>query len=366
MPIRPMRLMLESLELRTVPTAGLGYTFGQAGRTLIPVPDNPGAVLEVTTDVQQRVLVLESFSDGLAILRFTPDGLPDTSFGDHGIARLRFNGVTPPPGDNTPPTTITQFKPADFVVDGQGRIVIGGTDIIPQPSNAPPRTYFAAIRLTPDGKYDASFDGDGIVVVPVAGNATAVAVAPDGKIVLAGDLEVVRLIDTGAPDPSFDGDGVKTLPFTNDVPEEAPFSAADVGVDGMGRIVVIGGQKGKFEAVRLTTDGQLDSMYGLDGTVTVPLDLGEKDPEVSTFAYAEKLVLATDGTATIGGPIDAYLIGIPDSGVSGDAVVRLTPNGTLDSTFDEDGIWIEPPYDFAFKELEVDPSGRVIVSNTVF
>jgi uncharacterized delta-60 repeat protein len=79
------------------------------------------------------------------------------------------------------------------------------------------------------------------------------------------------------------------------------------------------------------------------------------------------LVVATDGAATIGGSISIYQTPpLPDSGNGGDAVVRLTPNGTLDPTFDGDGIWIEPPYDFGFNDLEVDPSGRVIVSNYVF
>jgi uncharacterized delta-60 repeat protein len=77
------------------------------------------------------------------------------------------------------------------------------------------------------GDLDPSFDGDGLVTTNFldigSGQAYAVALQPNGKIVVAGyssnglnqDFAVVRYNTDGSLDPTFDGDGKVTTPISN-------------------------------------------------------------------------------------------------------------------------------------------------------
>ena len=97
-----------------------------------------------------------------------------------------------------------------------GKIVLAGT------RNHGFSPNIAVIRYNADGTLDTSFDGDGIVTTAVAGSsgsqATALAIQPDGKIVVAGTstqsgntlYTVVRYNLNGSLDMSFDGDGIFT------------------------------------------------------------------------------------------------------------------------------------------------------------
>jgi hypothetical protein len=64
-------------------------------------------------------------------------------------------------------------------------------------------------RWLPDGTPDPAFSGDGRFTLQVGGapsTADAVALQPDGKIVVAGvagtDLALLRLLPDGTPDPA--------------------------------------------------------------------------------------------------------------------------------------------------------------------
>jgi hypothetical protein len=61
---------------------------------------------------------------------------------------------------------------------------------------------------------DATFDGDGRVVTDLGADegAVAVAVLPGGKILVAAPMALVRYDSSGAPDATFDEDGVRVLP----------------------------------------------------------------------------------------------------------------------------------------------------------
>src|SRR5688572_25558376 len=107
-----------------------------------------------------------------------------------------------------------------------GKILVAGTAYVGVPAT---RTSFSITRLNANGSTDLSFgrggdDGDGHVNVSFAAEGydfagvAAVAVRPDGKIVLAGnvvrnnngssnnvDVGVVRLNADGSPDGTFGG-----------------------------------------------------------------------------------------------------------------------------------------------------------------
>ena len=62
------------------------------------------------------------------------------------------------------------------------------------------------------------------------------AVAPGGKLVVAGASKIVRYLEDGKLDPSFGKGGVVRVPR----PEGGVFVLSGVAVDSLGRVVVVG------------------------------------------------------------------------------------------------------------------------------
>src|SRR6185436_11961008 len=132
-------------------------------------------------------------------------------------------------------------------------------------------TNFAVVRLNADGSPDPSFGGgDGIVTELIqAGDKRAwdVAVQTDGKILVAGGAGfpplgpiVIRLTPAGALDSTFSGDGIARAGTTGE--------AQAVKVQGDGKIVIAGSAGPDFLTARLTTSGDLDTTFSSDGLAT--------------------------------------------------------------------------------------------------
>ncbi|HYC81388.1 MAG TPA: hypothetical protein VEB65_06350, partial [Solirubrobacterales bacterium] len=109
-----------------------------------------------------------------------------------------------------------------------------------------------------EGDLDASFGEGGVVSTSLATSVEAndVALDREGRVVAvgntAGDFALTRDLEDGDLDTSFGGDGSVTTSF---VGEARAMSAA---VDASGRIVVGGGIDGDFGVVRYLPNGQLD------------------------------------------------------------------------------------------------------------
>jgi uncharacterized delta-60 repeat protein len=111
---------------------------------------------------------------------------------------------------------------------------------------APPESdvEVAAQGLVGPGDLDTSFGGDGMVTTDFGGGevATAVAIQPDGKIVVAGrttgheDFALARYLPDGSLDPTFNGDGKITIDLQNNSLDDA----TAVAVQPDGKIVVAG------------------------------------------------------------------------------------------------------------------------------
>jgi len=107
-------------------------------------------------------------------------------------------------------------------------------------------TYFAVVRYELDGDLDPTFNGTGIVTTSISSGdaSTAVAVQPDGKIVVVGesfDLDtglnftVVRYESDGQLDTTFNQTGIVTTPVS-----PSSDTALSVALQPDGKIVVAG------------------------------------------------------------------------------------------------------------------------------
>ncbi len=220
-----------------------------------------------------------------------------------------------------------------------GKILLGGTG-----SDGVSSGFFL-MRLTNDGNVDSVFGKNGRTAVDVANynRPQSLAIQPDGKFIAAGysyinfvrdddfnivynmNFNLVRFLSDGNVDSSFGENGIVQTDFG------AVEEAYTVAVQTDGKILV-GGSTGalppgqnspKFLLVRYLNNGQVDSLFGIDGRVTTIFNN-------STDDIIKKILLLSDGGIIVCGTINGAT-GIFDSGDF--ALAKYLPNGDLDESF---------------------------------
>jgi uncharacterized delta-60 repeat protein len=164
----------------------------------------PNVIGEQTAMVVQpngMALLACKVKEGIAVARFQRNGKPDGAFGTDGIQIVRFGSASQ--------------DVFGITLDADAKIVLCGS------KGSGANSQFAFARLTPAGELDSSFNHSGVVsATPRAGSkavARDVAVLPDGSIVAAGsalgNFAAVRFSPEGELDSTFDLDGIVTSDF---------------------------------------------------------------------------------------------------------------------------------------------------------
>jgi uncharacterized delta-60 repeat protein len=282
--------------------------------------------LAVNTDLASTVavqpdgkIVAAGYSYGggfndFTVARYNANGALDSSFGNNGVAIASYSG---------------RAFPRDLIIQPDGKIVIGGWLYNTATSD------FALVRFNPDGSLDSGFGVAGLVKTAFSATlddyVTSLALQSDGKIVAGGigysngsrrEFALARYNLDGSLDSSFDGDGKTTVQF-NDIDQ---LGAIAIRPDG--KIVASGisynqTSNASFIAVaQLNPNGSLDTAFDGDGKSTISLNN-------SSFEEAPGLEIQPDGKLVIGASSFASNVDF--------IIFRLTPNGSLDTSFDEDG-----------------------------
>lgn len=215
---------------------------------------------------------------------------------------------------------------------------------------------FALVGFLQDGTIDKGFGQDGVALSAVGSSnyTPSVVLQPDGKILLCGatyegfssKFALVRFTSDGKIDNGFDVDGKLTTSI------EGGDSAYGLALQADGKIIVTGRvdtgsistSAPKIGLVRYLPDGRLDVSFDGDGKVTT---------SVGSFSYAQNIVLQPDGKVLV----QAY-------SNEGSAVLRYLSDGSLDSSFDLDGLAILKLSSNGTKSTNVSlqPDGKIIVS----
>lgn len=199
-------------------------------------------------------------------------------------------------------------------------------------------------RMDPDGSLDVSFGVEGLVVydphIPLRG---AIAVQPDGKVLLAGgtDPHVARFNFDGSVDTSFSGDGYVELPL---------FELWDIALQPDGRIVVAGEGSADMVVARLNPDGSLDTADFNPGVGIWRADIGG----LGDRAFG--LVIQPDGRIVIGGDSRQPPTGLDFDG----ALARIDSNGSTDTSFGSGGKVTLGLEDGQIFDLLLQSDGRIV------
>jgi uncharacterized delta-60 repeat protein len=220
----------------------------------------------------------------------------------------------------------------NVAIDADGEIVVAGC-------TGGHGSPIALARYNPNGTLDTSFGGGGKVTTDLAHKggdcALDVAIQDDGKIVAAGHsgfggphakFAVVRYRPDGTLDKTFGGDGWVSTDFTPD----SDFAAA-VAIQADGKIIAAGqsgvfGANTMFALARYNPDGTRDTTFGEHGQVTTDFTGGDDG--------ANAVGLQSDGKIVVAGGAGTD----SDFGGTGFALARYEADGTLDTSFGEDGL----------------------------
>jgi uncharacterized delta-60 repeat protein len=273
--------------------------------------------------------------DDFAAARYNPDGSLDTTFHNDGKVAIGFGG---------------DEGALDIALQDDGKLVLVGGE-----TGNPLNADFEVARLNSDGTLDASFDGDGKLETGFGATlwetGKAVAIQPDGRIVVAGDDRaralVARYHPDGDLDDSFDGDGLRGL-------DGLSGGLWDVALQPDGRILLLGTHQSpdgdfKFVLYRLNPNSSLDPTFDGDGRAFIDL-------------------LGTDEGRNIALQADGRIIASGTSGAS-HALVRLWPDGSFDTggqqTLGFQDAYYGPGSDETAHGMALQADGRIVVAGTL-
>lgn len=215
-------------------------------------------------------------------------------------------------------------------------------------------------RYDSAGNFDPSFTN----FITAAGGTTeyirAMALQNDGKIVVAGhaggtnsDFLLMRLTSSGAYDTAFGNSGIVITSFAANSTDET--NAIAIQPDG--KIVIAGWTSSNikdFALLKFNTDGSIDSTFGVNGKVSTDINF--------TLEDARGIRLQPDGKILISGftsgPVSAQDV----------AVLRYNANGSLDPTFGTNGIAVNAVNadDDAALSMVLQPDGKILLAGYVY
>jgi len=248
--------------------------------------------------------------------------------------------------------------------------------------------------------------------VPDIDRATGMKLTCDGKIVLFGqtatnNLIVTQLNSDGSLDTSFGTNGSTEVDFGG-----AESTLSDFAIDGQGRIVIVGqtnvgGQN--FAVARLNPNGSLDQTFGTNGTTIIYfggdcVDCLAPTGDITITRAGKIIILGTEENncdmiifqLNDNGSLDTdfgnngfTIVDLPGSssesgngGIILDSwgkiyafgtnkqldflIARLEKDGTLDTTFGNNGTKLVPlsPTVFGRGGITIDAQGRIVVLGT--
>jgi uncharacterized delta-60 repeat protein len=294
----------------------LDTSFSRDGTVVTAVPGGTaGSAVAIQTD--GKIVVVGGANGDFAVVRYNRNGSLDLTFGGDGIVTTDVGG------------------PIDFAtavaIQADGRIVVAGSagvDVDPE---------FAVVRYNTNGTLDTTFSGDGRLTREFGSTgagfgAEDVAIQTDGKIVVVGndgsDFAVARFNANGTIDPTFGpaASGIITKDFSG-----ADDRATAVAIQPDGRIVVAGFRTANgrrvFAVERFSTTGfpeflGVGSVNGATGTAFGP----------STNAAVNDMVLQRDGRIVVVGSVITSFPGSTQV-TRTIGIVRYNTDGSLDTTF---------------------------------
>lgn len=315
----------------------LSFNLDGTVTTMVGREDDEIAAIAVQDDgyiVAAGYSVSESGRD-FALVRYTPDGLPDHSFGLGGIVVTEYGSL--------------DDELTALAVDSEGRLVVAGYT-----SGTAGRAVIVA-RYLPGGNPDITFGDQGVSLIGVGEDALArsLVVDEEGRILVAGsflyqdrtELMVLRLTPEGEPDNSFGEDGL-AAPLATEVPTDG----FGISLLDSGAILVAGavGSPGSLDTglFRFTAEGWPDLAFGDSGILVTE---ASQEDDLALAVAVRGSIVCLSGYTTVNGVREflfiSHLLDTADTagvsfalkGAEGTTGLRISERQDLDAYSDYQG-----------------------------
>jgi uncharacterized delta-60 repeat protein len=351
-------ILLMACQQAAAQAGSLDTTFGTGGFFTTNFTQNGAADNAIAIQSDGKIIVgglvpLSSGGTTAALLRLNTNGTLDSSFGTGGI-------VT-----------------SDFSIDG-GAIVFG---IAIQPNGqivAAAEGGFldegSVGRFNTDGSLDTTFGTNGFAtsnsVNSAPGASNAMALQPNGSILVTGGGFIARYTSTGQVDTTFGTNGVAILNSLVVTGMALQSDGKILVTTGSGTETVIETAPALPSAIagsisRYNTNGTLDATFGVSG-------------QAACVASAAAIAIQSNGKIVVAGTITSGLANYQYNGriyinnLTGFGLVRYNANGSVDTTFNPGvglgsgggvitGFGSSFPYSGAFA-LAIQSNGEIVVA----
>ncbi|MDX2282899.1 MAG: hypothetical protein NW241_01995 [Bacteroidia bacterium] len=283
----------------------LDSSFGQAGISLqsfLPTRDSYGG-MTLAPDGSIWAMGSSGFTYDYLLAKYTPSGIPDSSFSGDGWIQFDYNG-------NTDQGRCIERQP-------DGKILLGGGVVR---SNRD----WGILRVDSTGTPDPSFGTDGWVLLDWDGfdEVYDLAVQPDGNILASGggnfSLALARFKPNGTLDSSF---------ATNGRLQYSDGGSARIALDASGNIYCAdafgNGALVQHGVLKVDSSGAIVSGFGSNGLLL---------SDVTNFPRNPMILRDRNGSIVFGGTA-----GSSSGNGQGVALTRILPGGSLDLSFSSDG-----------------------------
>ena len=302
-------------------TDSLDQSFGELGdgRQVVQLPGTSYSVANaITVDGENRILLAgstvlsaEPTKERGVVMRLLPDGTPDGTFA---------NLPSPLPYDADYVFWTSVLASADGGLFAAG-IAYGGND--QQFCNANNGDHcWMVCKFEDNGSFDELFGapetpGCTGPTTSGGGNAYAIAIQPDGKLLIAGvtaneapqRATIIRLLANGSLDTTFAKQGIAKLP--EQYYERSAFYALDVSVDGT---IAAAGYYGDDLGIGQTNEHMLVARYGKDGAPLTKFSGGVRvvpftqSPQGERASAAHAVEILKDNSVLLSGRTSVDLI----------------------------------------------------------
>jgi len=284
------------LLLRLDSTGVIDSSFGTNGITMVDFYTRDDLAQAVTLQADGKIVVSGTITDTVnyynnpTIVRFTADGIIDSTFGVNGVATIPAIDI-----DNELTIIAVQADGKIVAAGHYSKVFTGSMDF-----------DILVIRVDANGVPDATFGTNGVVKTSINGgidDSFGMELDAAQNIIVAGfttlpvtltlDMVLVKYDSSGTPDPNFGTAGIVTF---NNSDEDVAY---DLKIQPDNKIVVGGSSGLSFTGPRdiaiwrYLTDGTPDNTFGANGFVTTAIG-----PD---FQDANSIVLQADGKIVAAG-----------------------------------------------------------------
>ncbi len=281
------------------------------------------------------------------VAKYTASGNLDTTFNTTGTRVFTFTGVV-------------GARPSNIVAQTDGKLLFANETY----TNGTPKVYI--VRLNVNGSFDTSFDGDGLAIVNAPNdfvtNGGVLKILPSGKYMFLTGTETTintvsyrkvsafRFNSNGTADTTFDTDGQTTYTINNFDDDIADFSIASDG-----NLVFSGNTNFSFFQDRIflckiNSNGSLNTAFNNGGKVEFFFPFSAYDEIRVAKLQADGKIIAA-GIAFFNDELRTV-------------VLRYNSNGTLDTSFADNGIlrlFNQGPF-YNINDIEITANGKILIA----